>query len=75
MALDTDKVLDDLREKMKLAILETDAGHRQTVKDAFDLFSQLDDALCAGEDLPSEWLTESPEDDLGDDVVAGDDDA
>lgn len=62
---DTDDLLDSIRQRLKEAVLETAPGHRQSVKDVHDLFAQLDDALCSGEDLPSEWLTED---------VGGDDD-
>lgn len=70
MALDTDNLLQLVRESLKRA--RTTPSAIVTAADAFD---RLDAALCAGDVLPEDWLTDTADDDddAEPDLIGGDD--
>lgn len=67
MALDPDNLLELVRTSLAAALTSP-----AKIKTAYEAFGRLDEALCAGNDLPEDWLTEP---DPSADEGVGDDDA
>jgi len=68
MALDTDNLLELVRSQLAAALKDP-----RKIHDAYGAFGRLDEALCAGADLPEDWLTEPVGDGDDDDGDAGED--
>lgn len=70
MALDPDNLLELVRTSLTAALTNP-----SKIRTAFEAFGRLDEALCAGNDLPEDWLTEpAPDGEIDDGAAEGEGD-